>query len=221
MLVATTACGIVYRKRVLHLWTRSNVAYWRYRCRTHVDPAGTVVYDDDPDRFGRTCRDHPIFQTGPTRNAVGGRRSAWRPLPDADRYEAYAGTELVGNGTEPVLFIHELKTPDGKRVLMTVQMVVTDDPGWFARPTGFLIGLWDADTFEEGKWFGCKLERDVAGSTLATSAPVLFRAATLIDGDPSACRFPFESGRVHGVFEFRLNPGDVTGINVLEYSQGK
>jgi hypothetical protein len=220
-LITVAACGVAYRKRVQHVWVRSNVAYWRYRCRTHLDPAGSMVYDDDPDRFAQSRRDHPEFLNGPPNTYLIGRKPLFRPLPAVDRYESYAGTKLVDNAANPVLFMHELKTPEGKPVLVTIQMVVIDSQGWFARPTDFLIGLWDADTFEEGKWFGCKLERDLSGSTLATSATVRFHAATLTAGDPCACRIPFDSGKVHGVYEFRLKPGDVTGISVLDYSDGK
>lgn len=106
------------------LWQRTRVLYWQHRCLNHVDPPGTVVYEEDPDHVASLLfRPSTAYVKLPKFTLPG-------PLY---RVPTLAGKmpqefeRLFPSGADFVVFLHRRRSSEGKERLVVVTARVYED----------------------------------------------------------------------------------------------
>jgi len=115
-LLAALALGAWVRRRDIGgMINQGRLLYAQHRCLTFDPPADRIVYEDDPAKAQAMLseRDY-FFPAAPGKKPVAALYwpRVYRDWPEASRYHLWS--------TPALLFMHEMKTPAGERVLVYV-----------------------------------------------------------------------------------------------------
>jgi hypothetical protein len=112
-------------------WNRLILLYHQHRCMSYTAPADQVVFDTDPGRITKLASDSNFI--------VAGGMASRRRLMDWDSFvlKGFPGfTRLALPSNNPILFMHERKSPNG-----TVRLVVVERTVGLSEPAYFMLGF--------------------------------------------------------------------------------
>ena len=111
-------------------WNRALVVYHQHQCLSYTAPADQVVFDTDPGRIAKLASDSNYI--------VAGGMASRRRLTNWDSYLARFRSlmGLARPANNPILFMHERKSPNG-----TVRLVVVERTAGLSEPAYFILGF--------------------------------------------------------------------------------
>jgi hypothetical protein len=112
-------------------WNKTVLLYHQHQCLSYSAPADQVVFDTDPGRVAKMASD-PNYVLG------GGMANRRRPADwDSLVSSGFPSiTRLNRASNNPVLFMHERKSPNG-----TVRLVVVERTAGLSEPAYFILGF--------------------------------------------------------------------------------
>ncbi len=119
VLLACVACGWEWGPEY---WAKTKFLYVQRQCLTYVAPPDQVVYESDPARFAALASQTPEYAT--LLNWARAKRlvrtpQCWAAF-EAMAYPRKVMARSLRGPFDGTLFLHELKAPDGKPILVRV-----------------------------------------------------------------------------------------------------
>jgi len=206
-LLVAVALGAWSRRRDLGgLVNQGRLLYAQHRCLTFDPPANRVVYEEDPAKSQALLSDPEyIFARAPGNDRIPAAALYWprefRKWPEASRY-------YRGSAPPAVLFMHEMKTPAGERVLVDV---VAEYDAKFADSILVRVQAVDPATWRKASSPGpglvtrlVKPPADREPYQPNRTCYVRVYAGRVDPADPSHFSIPYEGSGHRGVMEGRL-----------------
>ena len=208
LLAIVAGAAYWWRAELSQRWLRGRLLYAQHRCLTFPNDADRVVYDDDP-----AAAKELLARGGYVE--ISGAACAASPRWD-DLFTRLGRSTFLWPDVAPgaTVFLHELRTPDGRRVLIHVTAspagkderlftVMAINPGTWTTIPDYEIGLRTEATFALGFW--------------DTTDPHLFipirpeqrlrlYAGTIDPSHASRVIIPFEIDGRRGRFAFQVLP---------------
>jgi hypothetical protein len=99
-------------------WKQAQLLYWQRQCMTYVRPDATPAWEPDPVKAAALLSTNPDYLAAPGGPAI--------HLPQCLRQYERLGGFPPSSTFEPILLVHQMRTPSGRRRLVVIWGTVDD-----------------------------------------------------------------------------------------------